>query len=95
MEQKAISNVFLKKKLFVCLSVCLTFFVRADARDLGLMTLFILFPDSEDGSSGRNDAVLKEKEKEQEALFLYRQGVREEKRGNMYSGEDWGVRLLG
>merc|ERR1719419_1715953 len=45
--------------------------------------------DSEDGTEGgtegRTDAVLKEKEKEQEALFLYRQGVREEKRGNMYS----------
>ena len=40
MEQKAISNVFLKK--IVCLSVCLTFFERADARDLGLMTLFKL-----------------------------------------------------
>ena len=35
----AISNVFLKKKN-VCLSVCLTFFESADARDLGLMTLF-------------------------------------------------------
>ena len=33
----AISNVFLKK--IVCLSVCLTFFESADARDLGLMTL--------------------------------------------------------
>ena len=33
----AISNVFLKKK---CLSVCLPFFKSADARDLGLMTLF-------------------------------------------------------
>ena len=42
--------------------------------------------DSEDGTEGRTDALLKEKEKEQEALFLYRQGVREEKRGNMYSG---------
>lgn len=41
--------------------------------------------DSEDGTEGRTDAILKEKEKEQEALFLYRQGVREEKRGNMYS----------
>ena len=36
----AISNVFLKK--IVCLSVCLTFFENADARDLGLMTLYIL-----------------------------------------------------
>ena len=27
-------------KLFVCLSACLTFFESADARDLGLMTLF-------------------------------------------------------
>ena len=35
----AISNIFLKKK--VCLSVCLTFFESADARDLGLMTLFV------------------------------------------------------
>ena len=34
----AISNVFLKKN--VCLSVCLPFFQSADARDLGLMTLF-------------------------------------------------------
>lgn len=41
--------------------------------------------DSEDGTEGRSDAILKEKETEQEALFLYRQGVREEKRGNMYS----------
>merc|ERR1719419_979572 len=45
--------------------------------------------DSEDGTEGgtegRTDAILKEKETEQEALFLYRQGVREEKRGNMYS----------
>jgi len=42
--------------------------------------------EDEDGpSSDRDDAIHKEKEKEQEALFLYRQGVREEKRGNMYS----------
>lgn len=41
----------------------------------------------EEGESqnGKSDAIKKEKEKEQEALFLYRQGVREEKRGNMYS----------
>ena len=38
----AISNVFLRKKI-VCLSVCLTFFESADARDLGLMTLFSFF----------------------------------------------------
>ena len=30
---------FFEKKM-VCLSVCLTFFESADARDLGLMTLF-------------------------------------------------------
>merc|ERR1712168_1162043 len=42
--------------------------------------------DTEEASqNGRNEAINKEKEKEQEALFLYRQGVREEKRGNMYS----------
>ena len=35
----AISNVFLKKNVF--LSVCLTLFESADARDLGLMTLFL------------------------------------------------------
>ena len=29
-------------KKIVCLSVCLTFFESADARDLGLMTLFFL-----------------------------------------------------
>ena len=29
-------------KKIVCLSVCLTFFESADARDLGLMTLFVL-----------------------------------------------------
>lgn len=38
-----------------------------------------------ESQNGRNEAINKEKEKEQEALFLYRQGVREEKRGNMYS----------
>ena len=37
----AISNVFLRKKN-VCLSVCLAFFESADARDLGMMTLFFL-----------------------------------------------------
>ena len=40
-----------------------------------------------ESQNGRNEAINKEKEKEQEALFLYRQGVREEKRGNMYSGK--------
>jgi len=41
--------------------------------------------EDEGSPNGRDEAVHKEKEKEQEALFLYRQGVREEKRGNMYS----------
>lgn len=41
--------------------------------------------DESPASNLRNEALHKEQEKEQEALFLYRQGVREEKRGNMYS----------
>jgi len=41
--------------------------------------------EDEGSPNGRDEAVHQEKEKEQEALFLYRQGVREEKRGNMYS----------
>ena len=41
---KAVNSHFkclFEKKMFVCLSVCLTFFESADARDLGLITLFI------------------------------------------------------
>ena len=41
--------MFLKKKI-VCLSVCLTFFENADARDLGLMTLFCSF------ATGKNES---------------------------------------
>ena len=45
MEKKlgAVNSCFkcLEKKT-ICLSVCLTFFESADARDLGLMTLLVL-----------------------------------------------------
>ena len=35
-----VNSCLYEKKSFVCLSVCLTVFESADARDLSLMTLF-------------------------------------------------------